>query len=305
MTSQFLFFFNLSLPSGLYVITCSSTNKRYIGESGNVVLRLASHKSRLRKKIHPNKILQNDYDLYKEKNFRFERILLGAGSDKKDRLVFEKLCLSVWNEAFLYNSTRSKRINGFLGKTHSFNSKKKISLARKNKVKSGLYEIINLITNQRYIGQSNYVNRRLNEHKKDLKRSLHSNIFLQKDFDFYGEESFLFKKLLIGLGATKNDRLVFEKRLILEYPAQDLYNFSRTYFLGCKQTQLVKQKISQENQGKSNKARQKPLLIESVYFNSISEASKKTGIARRLIRERCQSHESKFMNYQWLEQEKK
>lgn len=74
------FFWNSSIKSGLYVITCLSNNKRYIGESNNLSIRLASHKNMLRQGIHPNNHLQKDFKLYGEQNFVFQKLLIGAGA---------------------------------------------------------------------------------------------------------------------------------------------------------------------------------------------------------------------------------
>jgi hypothetical protein len=41
------------------------------------------------------------------------------------------------------------------------------------------------------------------------------------------------------------------------------------------------------------------LYVDSVYYESIAEASEKIGISRRLIRERCHSSEEIFQNYRW------
>ena len=43
---------------GIYMVHCIKNDWRYYGESSNVSGRLASHKSLLNRKIHPNKNLQ-------------------------------------------------------------------------------------------------------------------------------------------------------------------------------------------------------------------------------------------------------
>lgn len=77
-------------------------------------------------------------------------------------------------------------------------------------IKAGLY-LITCLTNQKhYVGQFSYVTRRLNAHKNLLKRGCHSNLIMQKDFHFYGENSFVFQKLLFGTSLSKNTRENFE-----------------------------------------------------------------------------------------------
>lgn len=188
--------------------------------------------------------------------------------------------------------------NAFFGKEHSLESKKTISLSRKQICKSGVYKIICLINSKIYIGISNSVNRRLNEHRNSLKRGLHANRTLQKDFDLYKERSFLFQP--IDFCSSTNAR-VEEKRLIAKYPIEFLYNINKKpFFKGQTHSESVKKNLSIQNNGKSNKEKRKSLFLNSIYYESICEASEKTGIHRRLIRERCHSQEPKWANYQWV-----
>lgn len=57
-------------------------------------------------------------------------------------------------------------------------------------LKSGLYIITCIPEQKHYIGQSENVVRRINAHKSHLKRNVHENTALQKDFNFYGEKNF-------------------------------------------------------------------------------------------------------------------
>lgn len=202
----------------------------------------------------------------------------------------------------------------------SFNKKKNLFDLS---VKPGLY-IITCLSNQRhYIGESNNVTARLTAHKNKLRRKIHENFTLQKDFNLYGEENFRFQKLYFGSGLAKEQRQHFETIILLTLPIDLRYNvyvnwrkrekllnpfFGKTHhqkakdaqrmanlgkpsgFTGKNQTNRVKQLISQENLGK--KDRRKALVIGSTHYESISEASQKIGLPRRLIRERCHSQES-------------
>jgi|JI10StandDraft_1071094.scaffolds.fasta_scaffold11433_15 group I intron endonuclease len=67
--------------------------------------------------------------------------------------------------------------NGLLNKTYKF---------------SGIYAILNEINNKIYVGSSKYIGERLNEHKYDLIKNIHSNNRLQKSFLKYGIEKFIF-----------------------------------------------------------------------------------------------------------------
>lgn len=212
----------------------------------------------------------------------------------------------------------------------SFNKKKENLFDAS--VKSGLY-IITCFPNQKYyIGESNNVSARLTAHKKKLRRNYHDNFALQKDFNRFGEDGFSFQKLFFGAGLEKEERLNLETLILLTIPSKSRYNvyvnwrkreeklnpfFGKIHskearhaqsiaklgkpstFAGRTQTNKVKQLISKENSGKLN--RRKALFIDLNYYESISEAAQRTGLARRLIRERCHSKEPRFQTYQWAE----
>lgn len=54
----------------------------------------------------------------------------------------------------------------------------------------GIYKIENVINGHCYIGQSNNIIRRLNEHKWALRNNRHENDYLQKAWNKYGEQNF-------------------------------------------------------------------------------------------------------------------
>lgn len=60
---------------------------------------------------------------------------------------------------------------------------------------TGIYGIENVFDGQIYVGQSKNIKHRLHEHKKMLRKGNHHNIHLQRAWDKYGEEVFLFKIL--------------------------------------------------------------------------------------------------------------
>ena len=61
-----------------------------------------------------------------------------------------------------------------------------------NKILCGIYCIENLINHRKYIGLSKDIKRRWAEHRSELRRGAHINIYLQKAWNKYGEESFKF-----------------------------------------------------------------------------------------------------------------
>lgn len=59
---------------------------------------------------------------------------------------------------------------------------------------TGIYRIINIITNDIYVGSAaRGINLRWNQHKSDLKLNKHGNIHLQRAYNKYGVENFIFE----------------------------------------------------------------------------------------------------------------
>lgn len=57
---------------------------------------------------------------------------------------------------------------------------------------SGVYVILNKINKKIYIGSACNINTRWNTHKFSLRKGKHHSIYLQRSFDKYGEDAFLF-----------------------------------------------------------------------------------------------------------------
>lgn len=199
-------------------------------------------------------------------------------------------------------------------------------------MKSGIYLITCVPLNKHYVGTSSHVIRRLNAHKSLLKRGCHDNKTLQEDYYKYGLACFLFQKLQLGAGLDKKALENLETTILLTLSSEQRYNvytnwrkrdsetnpfYNKTHtmearqmqslankgkkspFAGLTHTNELKKYISQNNSGTSSAERRKPLYIDGVYYESVSEASEKTGIQRRFIRNRCHSTEERFKNYQW------
>lgn len=57
---------------------------------------------------------------------------------------------------------------------------------------SGVYAIVNMVSEKMYIGSSVHVKRRLSNHRTALRRGTHYLVHLQRAWSKYGEESFVF-----------------------------------------------------------------------------------------------------------------
>jgi len=68
-----------------------------------------------------------------------------------------------------------------------------------NNNKSGyVYSITNSINGKMYVGSTCNLRSRFLRHMNELRRNTHHNLFLQRDFNEYGESSFLFEPIVIS-----------------------------------------------------------------------------------------------------------
>ncbi len=85
-------------------------------------------------------------------------------------------------------------------------------------MKSGIYKVQNKLNGKMYIGGSVNVDKRLRGHKSDLIKRKHHSLILQRAWDKYGEENFVFEKILI---CKKQDILFYEQLITDFYKAND------------------------------------------------------------------------------------
>ncbi len=122
---------------GLYMIRCIENDWRYYGESKNISGRLASHKSLLNRKIHPNQLLQNDWNKYGMKNFDFIILFMGSKWELQHVRRKKELELILFDSDIVYNIyegvSNPKEKNPFWKRIHTPETKQKISEALKDR----------------------------------------------------------------------------------------------------------------------------------------------------------------------------
>jgi group I intron endonuclease len=96
-------------------------------------------------------------------------------------------------------------------------------MKRTFKIQSGIYKIVNKDNGKVYIGCSTCILFRWQMHRENLRRRVHSNRYLQKDWNLYGPSIFEFS--LIEYVPFMNDLLKREKYWIHRYKnSGEIYN---------------------------------------------------------------------------------
>ena len=88
---------------GIYCITNLSNGKKYVGRAVFLNYRIRGHKNALRCLKHVNKHLQNAWDKYGEKNFKFEPIFLCNRQDLNTSEIFFINHFKTTDNEFGYN----------------------------------------------------------------------------------------------------------------------------------------------------------------------------------------------------------
>ena len=129
------------------------------------------------------------------------------------------------------------------------------------------------VTDKSYIGCSATVLSRMKDHKAELKRGKHVNVFLQRAWDKYGESSFQFLTLL-----KTEDIFAEEIKLIAKYGT-----FGGGYNLtpggegiGADSPELCARRVETFKRNYSEETRQRKSVAAKAQFEAMSEEERKT-----------------------------
>lgn len=197
---------------------------------------------------------------------------------------------------------------------------------------TGIYIILNNIDNRVYVGSAVNLDTRLYHHKRDLKRGKHHNEHLQNFYNKYGDDALSFE--VLETITDKNILIEREQYYIDKYPnkfniclvAGNSLNrkcseetklkisksLKRANLKGIPKSEKTKLKMrkpkSIEHTKKIKEAQKK--VIKKVYqfslenkyiafFESVSEASRQTGISRRDISANCNNRQKSAHGFRW------
>ena len=174
-------------------------------------------------------------------------------------------------------------------------------------MKAGIYRFVNTVTGDCYIGSSSDLNRRRLQHLNSLRKNKHHSYRFQEAWNDYGETQFDYE-ILEELEITEDlkDQL-FDREQYWINIIEPEYNIlpAAGSTLGYHHTEETKQKISKTTTGvKKSKEHAKQrksmshhaiISIDGVIYNSLKEASEKTGIKYNTIQKRLKN--PNFANY--------
>ena len=89
--------------------------------------------------------------------------------------------------------------------------------------KGGIYEIVNLFNGVRYVGSSVSFNKRWSQHRTDLRRGIHHSKYLQRSWNKYGPDQFLFRAIEI-IESPNRQKLIDREQYHFNQMAKDRFN---------------------------------------------------------------------------------
>lgn len=198
-------------------------------------------------------------------------------------------------------------------------------------MKAGIYRIINSSNGKCYVGSSIDINRRRLEHFSALLHNRHVNNHLQNAYNKYGKDSFIFE-VIENLEITDNikedllereqfwiDNLRPEYNILLvagstlgyhhtEETKQKISNSTKGVKKSAEHakhikegqqgrvlTQEHKEKLSQSAKNRKSMSHHSIISIDGMIYNSLKEASERTGVKYNTIQKRLKN--PNFGNY--------
>jgi len=179
---------------------------------------------------------------------------------------------------------------------------------------SGVYKILNKENNYIYIGSSKNMSKRWSIHTRELKKNLHKNNYLQKAFNKYGKENFIFE--IVEVVSDFNNLIIREQFYIDTLkPKYNIRKIAESN-LGLLHSKETKEKISNKLIGRflteehklnvSISKKDKPQTFEAIMnrllaregYKHSEETKKKIGLSNKgkkhINRKLSDSHKEKL-----------
>ena len=177
----------------------------------------------------------------------------------------------------------------------------------------GIYQIKNIINNKVYIGSAKNFEEREKRHFRALRGNYHHSILLQKSFNKYGRDKFVFE-ILEDMGEIKTDEdlknLLEREQYWLDKIrpfAPNGYNISHSatncILYGEQNGMYGKKGINNPNYGRKDKPESFIIRSKAMKGRKVSDATKEK--MREIAKERYKTEKSPFYGRHWDEKNKK
>ena len=269
---------------GIYKIINTITNDYYLGSSADIESRWKSHRSNLNNNHHINQYLQNAWNFYGETNFLFTIELSCDGYSRSELFATEQFFLDTTPGK--YNLSKSAGGGDNISNhPDRLSIIEKISSSLKNKFANMSEEARIALTISRSGENNNMFDKHHSKETNTIIRqklieyySNHDNYIKNKTYEeVYGKRSAEIKEKLSAHASTRMG--------------------DKNPFHGKHHSESTKKMLSEQNKDKYRGNQNTPVIIDNIYYSSLMDASKATGIPICTVRWRVLSKNKKFSNY--------
>ena len=137
-----------------------------------------------------------------------------------------------------------------------------------------IYAIINVVNEKHYVGQASDKLKRFREHKKTLRGNYHCNVLLQRAFNKYGEDKFIFVVLENLLSC---DQLNAREQHWIDLLKPE-YNLAPVAgsLLGYKHSEEARENMSEAHKGRKHSAETRAKMSAARMGNKNAAGSKRS-----------------------------
>ena len=200
----------------------SCTAQHYEENKEKIIERVARYRAE-----NKEKIAEKNARWYEENKEKRADYMARYYEENKEKIAEQKA---------QYRAENKEKIAEYFSQYREENKEKRAVCAARYRAKnkaeqpSCVYQIINLINNKVYIGETTRGELRWKDHLARLRGNYHRNKLLQEDFNKYGEEAFEWSILKEFEDEDKNNLLLEEARSIQQHINEgvELYNLALT-----------------------------------------------------------------------------
>lgn len=144
---------------------------------------------------------------------------------------------------------------------------------------SGIYEIRNIVNGKRYVGSAVNFRNRFRSHLNSLKRATHHSVLLQRSFEKYGADSFVF----VPLFECQKEHLLECEQMVID-AANPEYNICRVAGsgLGMKHSEETKARMRGRKMSEESKAKMRGRKLSDETKAKMSEWKRSDEIKEKI-----------------------